>query len=200
MLPPDGCPSTAETVRPLLECAEESGSPIALRTEWIETREDADRTRLLGSPSVRDCDVFGFVGRTYGASATPPKEMIRSALESASERQAGGGRATLRKVYTATDPADAHLLKGLLEGENIAAEVRGEHLYGMRGHVPITPDTCPSVWVVDDADFGRATERVAEVRGGRPVGDAGTWRCRCQEENERQFTECWRCGRSRPLP
>jgi hypothetical protein len=107
----------------------------------------------------------------------------------------------LKKVYTATDPADAHLLKGLLEGENIPSEVRGEYLYGIRGHVQMTPDTCPSVWVVDDADFERAAELVTAVWGRNPLphGDAGTWRCGCGEENERQFTECWSCGRSGPF-
>jgi hypothetical protein len=107
----------------------------------------------------------------------------------------------LKKVYTATDPADAHLLKGLLEGENIVAEVHGEHLYSMRGHVPLTPDTCPSVWVVNDSDFERAAERVAAVRaanGTLSPGDTGTWRCGCGEENERPYTECWKCGRLRP--
>jgi hypothetical protein len=106
----------------------------------------------------------------------------------------------LKKVYTATDPADAHLLKGLLEGENISAAVRGEYLYGIRGHVQMTPDTCPSVWVLNDADFDRAVERIIALRERNvpSPGDAGTWRCVCGEENERQFTECWSCGRFRP--
>lgn len=106
----------------------------------------------------------------------------------------------MKKVYTAADPADAHLLKGLLEGENIPAEVRGEHLYAMRGHLPMTEDTCPSVWVLEDADFERAAGIVAAIgrTNAAPSGAAGAWRCGCGEENEGQFSECWRCGRSRP--
>jgi len=107
----------------------------------------------------------------------------------------------LKKVYIAKNPADAHLLKGLLEGENIEAEVRGEFLYGVRGEVPITPDTCPSVWVMDDAHYDRAMELVASFREGEPTnpneGDA--WRCSCEEVNEGQFTECWSCGKARPI-
>src|SRR3970040_848988 len=106
----------------------------------------------------------------------------------------------MKKVYVAKNPADAHLLKGLLEGENIEAEVRGEFLYGVRGEVPITPDTCPSVWVMDDAHYDRAMELVASFREGEPTnpneGDA--WRCSCEEVNEGQFTECWSCGKARP--
>jgi hypothetical protein len=92
-------------------------------------------------------------------------------------------------------------LKGLLEGENIEVEVRGEFLYGVRGEVPITPDTCPSVWVMDDADYDRAMELVSSFRQEEPPspikGDA--WRCSCGEENESQFTECWSCGKAHSI-
>jgi hypothetical protein len=67
----EGCPATGETIRRIRDCAAESGVPVALRTELIETQEDADRARFLGSPtvqiesldidpSVRDAYVFGF--------------------------------------------------------------------------------------------------------------------------------------------
>jgi hypothetical protein len=107
----------------------------------------------------------------------------------------------LKKVYTAINPADAHLLKGLLEGEDIEAEVRGEFLYGVRGEVPITPDTCPSVWVMDDADYDRAMELVSIFREGEPPNliEGEAWCCSCGEENEGQFTECWSCSKPRPI-
>ena len=107
----------------------------------------------------------------------------------------------MKKVYIGKNPADAHLLKGLLEGANIEAEVRGEFLYGVRGEVPITPDTCPSVWVVDDSDYDRAMELVSTFREGAPPihEGAGTWYCSCGEENENPFTECWSCGKARPI-
>jgi hypothetical protein len=92
-------------------------------------------------------------------------------------------------------------LKGLLEGANIEAEVRGEFLYGVRGEVPITEDTCPSVWITDDADYDRAMELVSTFSEGTPPlpEEAGTWSCNCGEENENQFTECWNCGKARPI-
>ena len=107
----------------------------------------------------------------------------------------------MKKIYTAKNPADAHLLKGLLEGENIEADVRGEFLYGVRGEVPITPDTCPSVWVMDDADYDRAMELVSTFGEGEPPNpvEGESWRCGCGEENEGQFTECWSCGKARPI-
>ena len=107
----------------------------------------------------------------------------------------------MKKVYIAKNPADAHLLKGLLEGANIEAEVRGEFLYGVRGEVPITEDTCPSVWIVDDSDYDQAMELVSTFREGAPPipEKAGVWYCSCGEENENQFTECWSCGKARPI-
>ncbi len=107
----------------------------------------------------------------------------------------------MKKIYIAGNPVDAHLLKGLLEGENISAEVRGEFLYGVRGELPITPDTCPTVWVQDDSDYDRAMELVTTFQGveNTNADEAGVWRCGCGEENENQFTECWSCGKSRPV-
>jgi hypothetical protein len=107
----------------------------------------------------------------------------------------------LKKIYIAKNPADAHLLKGLLDGESIKAEVRGEFLYGVRGEVPISPDTCPSVWIMEDADYDRAMELVSAFgEGDRPNPVEGeAWRCGCGEENEGQFTECWRCGKARSM-
>jgi hypothetical protein len=55
----------------------------------------------------------------------------------------------MKKIYTARSPFDAHLLKGALEGEQIEAIVQGDFLWGARGEVPITPETCPSVWIVN---------------------------------------------------
>jgi len=67
----EGCPATADTIRLLESCAAECGILIDLRTERIDTQDDADRTRFLGSPtvqvegvdidpSVRGSYVFGF--------------------------------------------------------------------------------------------------------------------------------------------
>ncbi len=66
------------------------------------------------------------------------------------------GDAGLKRVYTAPDPIDAHLIKGLLEAEGIEAEVRGELLFGGRGELPMTEDTLPSVWVHDAWAAARA--------------------------------------------
>jgi len=108
----------------------------------------------------------------------------------------------MKKIYVATNPIDAHLLKGILEGENITAMVQGEFLWGVRGEVPITPETCPSVWIVNDSDYERAVELLSTLNKemDAPPQKGEDWRCnKCEEVNESQFTECWQCGTDRPL-
>jgi len=106
----------------------------------------------------------------------------------------------MEKVYIAMNPTDAHLVRGLLESEGIKADVQGEFLWTARGEVPITTDTAPSVWVIDEADYERAMEIVKGFQSSEGMSgpDMGQWRCiNCNETNEGQFTECWHCGDSR---
>ncbi len=104
------------------------------------------------------------------------------------------------QVYVAQHPAEAHLVKGILESYGIGCQIRGEHLWSSRGMVPITTETAPSVWVKDDADFDAAKKRIGEYEARIQSADTDSenWRCQwCGEESEGQFTECWNCGRSR---
>ncbi|MBI5568425.1 MAG: DUF2007 domain-containing protein [Desulfomonile tiedjei] len=107
----------------------------------------------------------------------------------------------MRKVYVATNPADAHLLKGALEAEGISAVVQGDFLWNLRGEIPLAPETSPSVWIENESDYDRAREIVAALRmeGGSPEEAGPDWRCDgCGEMNESQYTECWQCGKDRP--
>lgn len=64
----------------------------------------------------------------------------------------------MTKVFTAQHPTEAHLISGLLNTCGIMTAVRGEPLFGARGEVPVSADTLPSVWVLDDADAQTALE------------------------------------------
>ena len=103
----------------------------------------------------------------------------------------------MKQVYIAQHPLDAHFVAGLLQTEGIAAVVRGESLFSVRGEVPATTETSPSVWVVDDTQFAQARSLVlAYSRGEMPSRAQGTaWQCpQCGEYLEPQFTACWQCG------
>jgi hypothetical protein len=106
----------------------------------------------------------------------------------------------MKQVFIARHPAEAHLVKGLLESEGIEATVRGEELSGVRGGVPVTPDTSPSVWVLDDSQIERATAIISQYDSGVTMGAESTspWKCpQCGEQVEGQFTTCWKCGTDR---
>jgi hypothetical protein len=107
----------------------------------------------------------------------------------------------VKQVFVAQHPTEAHLVQGVLEANGIAAEVHGESLFGARGEAPVTPDTLPSVWVLDDsqASSARAVLAAYESRVDPGAGAGVGWGCPgCGEQIEPQFTECWRCGTGRP--
>ena len=104
----------------------------------------------------------------------------------------------MKQVFVAQHPAEAHLVQGLLEANGIVAEVHGESLFGARGEAPVTPDTLPSVWVVEDGEASRAQDVLAEYGSRAVAGAVAAWACpACGERIELQFTECWHCGASR---
>lgn len=105
------------------------------------------------------------------------------------------------RVFVAQHPTEAHLVAGLLGDAGIATEVRGEALFTSRGGVPVTPETLPSVWVVDDAQ-AEAASQLLEAHAARTAAGVGAeqpWRCeQCGETVEAQFTHCWKCEAPRP--
>ena len=68
----------------------------------------------------------------------------------------------MKQVFVAQNPAEAHLVRGLLETRGIHAEVRGEELWGTRGETPLTSDTLPTVWVLNDLQVPEAMSALEE--------------------------------------
>jgi hypothetical protein len=106
------------------------------------------------------------------------------------------GRSGVKQVFVAQHPLEAHFVKGLLEAEGIPAEVLGEVLWGARGEIPVSAETLPSVWVLND-EAVQPARRVVEafVQGEVSLQAQGpAWICPgCGEELEPQFTACWQC-------
>lgn len=78
----------------------------------------------------------------------------------------------LKRVYVATTLIDAQFVKTFLESAGIAANVRGEHLFALRGSVPMTDETLPSVWIEDEEDLEEAQRLLAQLEARarlRPV-------------------------------
>jgi hypothetical protein len=91
----EGCPSYAELLPCLQELLAGEGIEDAIELRRIETSEDAERERFLGSPTVRidgedvdptanDRNDFGLECRLFrteeGLARTPPESWIRAAL------------------------------------------------------------------------------------------------------------------------
>lgn len=73
------------------------------------------------------------------------------------------------EIYRAEHPVQAHLLRGLLEAEGIAAEVVGEYAFNVRGEAPLTTETLPRVAVLNESDVPRAREIAAAFDQRKPL-------------------------------
>ena len=105
----------------------------------------------------------------------------------------------MKQVHVAKHPAEAHLIRGMLEAEGVRAEVRGDQLYGAFGELPVLP----TVWIVDESLAERADRLVVDFLRGTAAQRYGheRWTCaHCGEMLEGQFTTCWQCGQTRPQP
>ncbi|MCI5141167.1 MAG: DUF2007 domain-containing protein [Candidatus Electrothrix sp. ATG1] len=100
------------------------------------------------------------------------------------------------KIYTAQHVAEAHLIKGLVEAQGIPCEVMNENLSSLRGELPMTDETAPTLCIFDESQFEEARAIIAEYeeRNKQKNGKGASWVCRiCGEESEEQFTQCWNC-------
>ncbi|HVS01227.1 MAG TPA: DUF2007 domain-containing protein [Thermoanaerobaculia bacterium] len=85
----------------------------------------------------------------------------------------------MKQVYVAENPLDAKHVKAFLDSAGIATQVRGEHLWSLRGGLPMTSDTLPTVWITYDEDFERARRLVdrlqarARLRSLQPPEEGG---------------------------
>lgn len=102
----------------------------------------------------------------------------------------------MKKVYAAPDSLSAGHMLNLLRQAGIEGRLNKLYLGGGVGDLPVN-ECWPEVWV-DDKDEMRALALLSELsaQSAQPGPD---WICaRCGERNEGQFSECWRCGASRP--
>lgn len=100
----------------------------------------------------------------------------------------------MTRIYSTPNGPVAHLVRHALDGEGIAAEVRGETRAAFVGEIPPI-ETWIEVWV-DEADVAAAAPivRTFTHEGAAPDG----WTCTCGETMEGQFATCWACGAEAP--
>ncbi|MBI5762210.1 MAG: DUF2007 domain-containing protein [Planctomycetes bacterium] len=127
------------------------------------------------------------------------------------------------RIAQSANPLEARHIQGVLEEHGIRASIQGEALWGVRGELPFTAESAPSIWVADEADAARAKQILAEHAAPAnpthcrycghdlhgitepacpnckmPFRKVGTWTCpECHEHIGTQFTHCWSCNRER---
>jgi len=109
----------------------------------------------------------------------------------------------MRQVYSAEHPAEAHIVRGILESGGIEAVVKGDILFSARGEIPITAETAPSVWIVEESRYNEARRiiRRYELANSGKLRSGEVWFCpSCGERLEGQFTHCWKCGAPHQFP
>lgn len=101
----------------------------------------------------------------------------------------------MKTVYSAPNISLVSIFRAILEGHGINCRVRNEFLVSGMGEIP--PIECWPQLCVDDEDAAGAQRIVEEALAEKKMT---AWRCdACDEEIEGQFTECWKCGKGRPL-
>ena len=100
----------------------------------------------------------------------------------------------MKRVFSSYNLQAAHHSRNLLEAEGIGAVVKNELLSSAMGELP--PAECQiEVWVLRESDFERANQILRNPSGR----NESPWQCHsCGESCEGQFTQCWRCGATRP--
>jgi hypothetical protein len=70
----------------------------------------------------------------------------------------------VKTVFVAENPAQAHIVAGLLEEADIRCVVEGEMLFGIRGDLGLTPASLPKISVRDE-DAARAADLIRAREG-----------------------------------
>lgn len=101
----------------------------------------------------------------------------------------------MKTVYSASNISLVSIFLNILEAHGIRCWIKNQFLSAGMGDIP--PIECWPQLCVDDDDVEEATRIVEEALA---VKEMTAWTCdSCGEESEGQFTECWNCGKSRPL-
>jgi hypothetical protein len=97
----------------------------------------------------------------------------------------------MKRVHTAANLPEAHLLLDLLAHRGIRARIFNANASSLAGELPIDCSQ-PQVWVENPADALRAREIIDDFHR---AGSGPPTKClACGEENPSSFDICWSCG------
>ncbi len=98
----------------------------------------------------------------------------------------------MKRVHSASNLPEAHLLVDLLADRGIRARIFNANASSLAGELPIDA-ALPQVWVDDPADATRAREVIETFTRG--AATTAVLNCpACGEDNPASFDLCWNCG------
>ena len=100
-----------------------------------------------------------------------------------------------KKIYSAANAIEAHMIQGLLEKESISTNLFGEGLSIATGGLPT--DVIQVELLVDEEKYAEALEVISNYEDllKQPAKDDGqSWECEeCNKVNPETFEMCWSC-------
>ena len=101
----------------------------------------------------------------------------------------------MRLLYSNENRLIVANVRNIVESAGIAVTLKNEFAAGGAGE--LSPfEVWPELWVVNDADYERATRLIESSLSAR---NAVPWRCiNCSEDNDPAFETCWKCGQNQP--
>ncbi len=98
----------------------------------------------------------------------------------------------MKKLYSAANLPDAHIVLNLLANEGIEARIFNQNAQGGLGEIPFN-EAYPEVWLNNPKDSVRAQKILFEYQ--RAPVEMGPASCAsCGEENPGNFQICWNCS------
>ncbi|MFN7221392.1 MAG: DUF2007 domain-containing protein [Burkholderiales bacterium] len=97
----------------------------------------------------------------------------------------------MKRVYTAPNLPDAHLLRDLLQQAGIPAHVFNENANSLIGLVPV-PSGQPQVWITQPHQEAHAKSVIADYQTRHSTIETRVC-ATCHEVSPGEFDFCWNC-------
>jgi Putative prokaryotic signal transducing protein len=103
----------------------------------------------------------------------------------------------MKRIYTAANLPDAHLVRNMLEQAGIPSHIFNANAIGALGDLPMSA-AYPQVWISQVHQEQHARAVVAEYNRAAPPAEAKSCGA-CQESSPGEFELCWNCGGELPV-
>jgi hypothetical protein len=101
------------------------------------------------------------------------------------------------KVFEDFDITLVGHYQSVLESNGIATFIKNQFGTSGAGELPFT-EVIPQLWVLNEADVGRASELIQELHEPANREKLQAWNCpACGTPQEANFTHCWKCSAAR---